>query len=177
VFKIDRNKEAKKYKVTKTDRLKIFIYSFLSPSASLKTGSFFGTVLGSQTTPVFFHRGCESPLPKHQSLVTCSARVSTLPIWYPNLLITVLRLLIIVVDCFCLVKWRLETCKRWFISISFLYNLFSYLLNFKIILRHELKAAEYIEKLPKGCHSVKGLGSTEPDPACVRELPNGTKGR
>jgi len=52
-----------------------------------------------------------------------------------------------------------------------------YLLILIINFRHELKAAEYIEKLPKGCHSVKGLGSTEPDPACVRELPNGTKGK
>jgi poly [ADP-ribose] polymerase len=30
--------------------------------------------------------------------------------------------------------------------------------------RHECKAADYIEKLPKNKHSTKGLGRTEPDP-------------
>jgi poly [ADP-ribose] polymerase len=30
--------------------------------------------------------------------------------------------------------------------------------------RYELKAADYIKKLPKGKHSTKGLGRTEPDP-------------
>lgn len=40
---------------------------------------------------------------------------------------------------------------------------------------HELNAAEYIQKLPKGCHSVKGIGSTHPDPASFRELPNGCR--
>lgn len=30
---------------------------------------------------------------------------------------------------------------------------------------HECKQAEYIEKLPKGKHSTKGLGKTYPDPS------------
>lgn len=129
MFKIDRNKEAKKFKVIKTVCLKI--HSFLSPLASSKTASFFGTVLDSRTTLAFSHRDCESLLLKHQSLVTCLARVSTSPIWCQNLLITVLRLLIIVVDCFCLVKWRLEICKRWFILIllHYIFALFTYSYN------------------------------------------------
>ena len=63
------------------------------------------------------------------------------------------------------------------VYINFILIFFFLLFTLTIFFRHELKAAEYIEKLPKGCHSVKGLGSTEPDPACVRELPNGTKGK
>lgn len=29
---------------------------------------------------------------------------------------------------------------------------------------HDLQQANYIEKLPKGKHSTKGIGSTQPDP-------------
>lgn len=29
---------------------------------------------------------------------------------------------------------------------------------------HDLLRADYIEKLPKGKHSTKGIGSTQPDP-------------
>lgn len=36
-------------------------------------------------------------------------------------------------------------------------------LNFTFF-RHELKAADYITKLPKGKHSTKGVGMTFPDP-------------
>jgi len=39
---------------------------------------------------------------------------------------------------------------------------------------HELKHAEYIEKLPSGFHSVKGLGSTHPDPSHAKTMANGT---
>merc|ERR1712003_575891 len=39
---------------------------------------------------------------------------------------------------------------------------------------HELKAAEYIEKLPSGYHSVKGLGATHPDPSASKTMENGT---
>ncbi|CAB3383108.1 Hypothetical predicted protein [Cloeon dipterum] len=35
--------------------------------------------------------------------------------------------------------------------------------------------ADYIEKLPKTFHSVKGVGKTQPDPSQVVELPHGTK--
>lgn len=35
---------------------------------------------------------------------------------------------------------------------------------------HECKRADYIEKLPKGKHSCKGLGMTHPDPSGVRDL-------
>ncbi|XP_068088920.1 poly [ADP-ribose] polymerase 1 isoform X2 [Hyperolius riggenbachi] len=35
---------------------------------------------------------------------------------------------------------------------------------------HELKAASHITKLPKGKHSVKGLGRTAPDPAATVQL-------
>ncbi|KAG8550183.1 hypothetical protein GDO81_027891 [Engystomops pustulosus] len=35
---------------------------------------------------------------------------------------------------------------------------------------HELKAAAHITKLPKGKHSVKGLGRTAPDPAATVQL-------
>ncbi|XP_077341983.1 poly [ADP-ribose] polymerase 1-like [Lithobates pipiens] len=35
---------------------------------------------------------------------------------------------------------------------------------------YELKAASHITKLPKGKHSVKGLGRTAPDPAATVQL-------
>lgn len=40
---------------------------------------------------------------------------------------------------------------------------------------YELQQAKYVEKLPKGKHSVKGVGRTEPDPECVKELPGGVQ--
>ncbi|CAL4074076.1 unnamed protein product, partial [Meganyctiphanes norvegica] len=39
---------------------------------------------------------------------------------------------------------------------------------------YERKAAEYVEKLPKGKHSCKGLGRTQPDPAENKILEDGT---
>ena len=39
--------------------------------------------------------------------------------------------------------------------------------------RYELKNAKYIEKLPKGKHSTKGLGKTAPDPANTYTTPEG----
>ena len=103
-----------------------------SPSASLKTGSFCGTVLVSQTTPVFFRRVCELLLLKPQWLDTCSARAFISPIWCLNLRIIALRLLIIIEDFFCSVKWHLETCKRWFILILFQY-FFQFIYSFNIL--------------------------------------------
>ena len=41
---------------------------------------------------------------------------------------------------------------------------------------HECKGAEYIEKLPTGFHSCKGLGGTEPNPKDDLVLENGCKG-
>ena len=41
---------------------------------------------------------------------------------------------------------------------------------------HECKGAEYIEKLPTGYHSCKGLGGTEPNPKDDLVLENGCKG-
>ncbi|KAF2885554.1 hypothetical protein ILUMI_20622 [Ignelater luminosus] len=38
---------------------------------------------------------------------------------------------------------------------------------------YELENAKYVEKLPKGKHSVKGIGRTEPDPKHTKELPGG----
>ena len=42
---------------------------------------------------------------------------------------------------------------------------------------HECKGAEYIEKLPTGFHSCKGLGGTEPNPKDDLVLENGCKGK
>ena len=39
---------------------------------------------------------------------------------------------------------------------------------------HEATKAEYVEKLPAGFHSTKGLGKTAPDPACVKEIDGST---
>ena len=39
----------------------------------------------------------------------------------------------------------------------------------------ELTNANEVKKLPKGKHSVKGLGATEPDPNDIHVLPNGVK--
>ena len=41
---------------------------------------------------------------------------------------------------------------------------------------YERTAAEYIEKLPKGFHSCKGIGKTEPNPKDELVLENGCKG-
>ena len=41
---------------------------------------------------------------------------------------------------------------------------------------YELTGAEYIEKLPKGTQSCKGMGKTEPNPKHVVTLENGCKG-
>ncbi|KAF2885557.1 hypothetical protein ILUMI_20625, partial [Ignelater luminosus] len=38
---------------------------------------------------------------------------------------------------------------------------------------YELENAEYVENLPEGKHSVKGIGRTEPDPKHTKELPGG----
>ena len=35
---------------------------------------------------------------------------------------------------------------------------------------YEATKAEYVEKLPTGFHSTKGLGKTAPDPASVKEI-------
>lgn len=35
---------------------------------------------------------------------------------------------------------------------------------------YERKEADYIEKLPKGKHSCKGVGRTEPDPKVVKNI-------
>ena len=37
-------------------------------------------------------------------------------------------------------------------------------------LRYERTAADYIEKLPKGKHSCKGVGKTTPDPSETTEI-------
>ena len=42
---------------------------------------------------------------------------------------------------------------------------------------YECTAAEYIEKLPKGFQSCKGLGGTEPNPEKDLTLENGCKGK
>jgi len=42
-----------------------------------------------------------------------------------------------------------------------------------LFFRHELTAAEMIVKPPKGKHSVKGLGVTEPDPKVTGTTPTG----
>lgn len=34
----------------------------------------------------------------------------------------------------------------------------------------ELKQARYVEKLPSGKHSCKGLGGTHPDPSVVKKI-------
>ena len=39
---------------------------------------------------------------------------------------------------------------------------------------YEATKAEYVEKLPAGFHSTKGLGKTAPDPACVKEIEGST---
>ena len=39
---------------------------------------------------------------------------------------------------------------------------------------YEATKAEYIEKLPTGFHSCKGLGKTAPDPAVVKDLDGAT---
>ena len=41
---------------------------------------------------------------------------------------------------------------------------------------YECTAAEYIEKLPKGYQSCKGMGKTEPNPTDELILENGCKG-
>lgn len=43
--------------------------------------------------------------------------------------------------------------RRWYIYFSY-----------AVLCRYELGQAEYITKLPKGKHSTKGFGKTEPDP-------------
>ncbi len=40
-------------------------------------------------------------------------------------------------------------------------------------LRYERTQADYIERLPKGMHSTKGLGKTEPDPKEVTKIEDG----
>ena len=40
--------------------------------------------------------------------------------------------------------------------------------------RYERKQADYIEKLPKGYDSTKGLGKTEPEPGSSKELDGAT---
>lgn len=35
---------------------------------------------------------------------------------------------------------------------------------------YERTQAEYVEKLPKGKHSTKGIGRTEPDPKCTKTI-------
>ena len=40
--------------------------------------------------------------------------------------------------------------------------------------RHELTAADYISSLPKGKHSTKGVGMTNPDPKDSFTCPDGT---
>lgn len=41
--------------------------------------------------------------------------------------------------------------------------------------RYERERAEYIEKLPKGMHSCKGLGKTEPDPKASVTIGDGVE--
>lgn len=41
---------------------------------------------------------------------------------------------------------------------------------FFVLSRYELKNASHITKLPKGKHSVKGLGKTAPDPTATTTL-------
>ena len=40
----------------------------------------------------------------------------------------------------------------------------------EIYIEHLNAQAEYVEKLPSGFHSTKGVGKTEPDPATFEEL-------
>lgn len=40
---------------------------------------------------------------------------------------------------------------------------------------HECVKAEYIEKLPKGKHSTKGIGRTYPDPAKAKVIEDGVE--
>ena len=44
-----------------------------------------------------------------------------------------------------------------------------------MIFRHELGHASYITELPKGKHSVKGCGRTEPDPSHFHDTKDGVR--
>ncbi len=46
-------------------------------------------------------------------------------------------------------------------------------MRFLIFFRYELTGAKYVEKLPAGKHSTKGLGMTAPDPASTYTTPEG----
>lgn len=118
---------------------------------------------------------------KHQLLATCLERVFTLQIWFQNLPTTVVPPEPTLSDtCFC-VRLHWEICKKCFYCIltRFAYlgdscsvvDLFILVSPAKFnnsllfLSRYERTRADYIEKLPKGKHSCKGVGKSEPDPA------------
>lgn len=101
--------------------------------------------------------------PSFYRLVTCLAKVSTLLIWYPRVQTTVAPLNRILLVFYCCVKLLLATCE----SLSHSHHsstlwirhkacICSNLHDFTFFCRHELKAADYVTKLPKGKHSTKG---------------------
>ena len=55
------------------------------------------------------------------------------------------------------------------------FSCYSPLFNKLRIFRHELKAADYVTKLPKGKHSTKGIGMTFPDPEATQTIGKGVK--
>lgn len=47
--------------------------------------------------------------------------------------------------------------------------------HLEYLCRYERTRADYIEKLPKGKHSCKGVGKTQPDPAAAVKTENGVE--
>lgn len=115
-------------------------------------------------------RAFESLPQRRQPQGTCLARVFTLQTWWASLPTIVTRVGITQAGCCWCAKWRSETCKRKFSLLNKcpIKNRTNY--------RHELKTSkESLTKAPKGCHSVKGCGETEPDPAETITLPDGVE--
>ena len=69
-------------------------------------------------------------------------------------------------------KSLLEICKR--AATLFTFPVVFCLLS-EVFFRHELKAADYVTKLPKGKHSTKGIGMTFPDPEATQTIGKGVK--
>lgn len=102
---------------------------------------------------------------KHQSQVICLARVFTSLIWFLNLLTTVALPKQILLDtCYC-VRLLWEICKHFYqLLLICSLSVLSVIIHILIPYRYERTRADYIEKLPKGKHSCKGVGKSEPDP-------------
>ena len=74
--------------------------------------------------------------------------------------------------CFCSVKLHWATCNHFF---DFITTYFQTNTNLSFGNRAEYTDAKpNLAKPPKGKHSVKGVGQTEPDPKEKLELPTGT---